>query len=1155
MADNLLNNALREVSYAIAPLQQVDSPDRVTRLMAELGYELPGAQNFAALPAQLIGKVAAMAAAVVDLVDAETDDERIEAVGRIISDVTDVASKLGDLSEQLGAPANFLANAPIGELPRRILDYLLSKYLELNHSGPYSFLLLLGITDEIPLPADAAHFQPAFTLRKINWERLPDYFSRPGTLAETIYHWESGFDDALFLNRLERVLRGFVLPGGIYHPNPASRGLLGNNTEIRIPIFTAGDSPEMYSQFGLLIAGAVASGGKKKGLALMPYLSGGAEMAFNLNENFVVEFESTFDLSNAIALIVRPDSGLEIATNAFNAPAEVGEGSIRLTLRKRAGEEELILFGDPGGSRFSLKGFETAIFALKRQGNNDLGFEFGISEAKIVIGTGESDGFLQTVLSGISLEVTFSLGIGITLAGGVYFRGGVALEIPVPAHIALGPIEIQGLLLGIRPADGKFPLSAGATIKLDLGPFQAVVENMGLTFTLSFPDGGGNLGPAQFDLGFKPPTGIGLSLDAGVVRGGGYILFDPENEQYAGALELSILDTIQVTAIAVITTRFPDGTKGFSLLLIVAVTFSPGISLSMGFFLSGLGGMIGINRTLNAEALREGVRNGAVDNIMFPENVIQNITRIISDIRTIFPPKQDQFMLGFMLRITWGVPSLVIIDFGLIVEFANPVRIAILGVLKIVLPTEEAAILRIQVNFVGIIDFDKGELSFDASLFGSRILTFTLEGDMAVRLNWGAEKMFLLSVGGFHPAFKPPAGLTNMRRLGLVILPDNPRLACTTYFAVTSNTVQFGAKVELRAEVAGFSVEGMLGFDVLFQFSPFKFIAHIYASVAIKAGGATLFSIRLDFQLEGPTPWIASGTGSISILFFEISVSFRIQWGEERQEALPDIQVLPRLLDALQQDRNWQVEIPSNRFDLVSLRELKLPEGIILLQSFGSLSIRQNILPLDLDITRFGDNNPQDIKRASLAAVRIENTDVVADAVQDSFAPANFKTMSDDDKLKSPSYAPQNSGIRVRETDEIRANYALNRRVEYEVHTSDYDDEAGTPLVLFKPLRLGKMTYRADWFGKMALGGAVGKSALSQENKVKRSAATSPQAEKVDTAPQFAIMNAETMTAFAHAEFSGGDKAQADEVLTAILSANPNLKGKLRVAEAYQMAL
>jgi hypothetical protein len=589
------------------------------------------------------------------------------------------------------------------------------------------------------------------------------------------------------------------------------------------------------------------------------------------------------------------------------------------------------------------------------------------------------------------------------------------------------------------------------------------------------------------------------------------------------------------------------------LLLIVAVTFSPGISLSMGFFLSGLGGLIGINRTINVEALREGVRNGAVDNIMFPENVIQNITRIISDIRTVFPPKQDQFMLGFMLRITWGVPSLVIIDFGLIVEFASPVRIAILGVLKIVLPTDDAAIIRIQVNFVGIIDFEKGELSFDASLFGSRILTFTLEGDMAVRLNWGAEKLFLLSVGGFHPSFRPPAGLTNMKRLGLVVLPDNPRLALTTYFAVTSNTVQFGAKIEFRVSAAGFSVEGMLGFDVLFQFSPFKFIAHIYASVALKAGGATLFSIRLDFTLEGPTPWIAAGTGSLSILFFEIEVSFRVQWGEERADALPDIQVLPRLLEALSQDRNWIAEIPANRFDLVSLREMELPDGFILLQSFGSLTVRQNILPLDLDINRFGDNNPQDIKRASLPTVRIGGADAAADAVQDSFAPANFKTMSDDDKLKSPSYAPQNSGVRVRETDAIAANYALNRMVQYEVHTSDYDDEAGEIFELFKPLHLSGVGFRADWFGKMAVGGAIGKSALSQENKAKRLSG-SPQAVKVEQAAQYAIVDTETMTAYAPAAFAG-DRAQADDVLKGILNADPSLKSKLKVAEAYQLAL
>src|SRR5690606_25825152 len=136
-----------------------------------------------------------------------------------------------------------------------------------------------------------------------------------------------------------------------------------------------------------------------------------------------------------------------------------------------------------------------------------------------------------------------------------------------------------------------------------------------------------------------------------------------------------------------------------------------------------------------------------------------------------------------------------------------------LGVLKIVLPTEEAAVLRLQVNFLGIIDFTNGYLSFDASIVNSRILTFTLEGDMALRLNWGRNKGFLMSVGGFHPSFQPPAELNvpHLKRLSLTIFSGNPLLRLTTYFTITSNTVQCGAKLELKFEVAAFSVEGYLG--------------------------------------------------------------------------------------------------------------------------------------------------------------------------------------------------------------------------------------------------------------------------------------------------------------------------------------------------------
>ena len=125
----------------------------------------------------------------------------------------------------------------------------------------------------------------------------------------------------------------------------------------------------------------------------------------------------------------------------------------------------------------------------------------------------------------------------------MYFGGSGGLEISLPTHITLGPIEIVAATLAVGSSDGVIPIELGATIKGDLGPLKAVVENIGLRATLTFPPNrDGNLGPANLALGFKPPNGVGLSIDAGVVKGGGYLFFDPDKGEYAGALELTIAD-------------------------------------------------------------------------------------------------------------------------------------------------------------------------------------------------------------------------------------------------------------------------------------------------------------------------------------------------------------------------------------------------------------------------------------------------------------------------------------------------------------------------------------------------------------------------------------------------------------------------------------
>ena len=109
---------------------------------------------------------------------------------------------------------------------------------------------------------------------------------------------------------------------------------------------------------------------------------------------------------------------------------------------------------------------------------------------------------------------------------------------------------------------------------------------------------------------------------------------------------------------------------------------------------------------------------------------------------------------------------------------------------------------------------------------------------MALRIGWGAQKIFVISVGGFHPAFhEVPSDLSGMKRMTIALLSgQNPRLTAQTYFAITSNTVQSGARVELYAAAGGFNIYGFLGYDLLVQFLPLHFVADIEAGLALREG-------------------------------------------------------------------------------------------------------------------------------------------------------------------------------------------------------------------------------------------------------------------------------------------------------------------------------
>ncbi len=262
-------------------------------------------------------------------------------------------------------------------------------------------------------------------------------------------------------------------------------------------------------------------------------------------------------------------------------------------------------------------------------------------------------------------------------------------------------------------------LELSATITGLLGPLAAAVERMGVTLDLTFTEGAGSrFGPIDASLAFKPPNGVGLSIDIGVIKGGGYLYIDVAKGEYAGALELVFSGFLSLSAIGIISTRMPDGTEGFSLLIVVTAEFGVPLQLGFGFTLIGVGGLLGLNRTADVEQLALGVRDGSIESVMFPTDVIANAPQIISDMRRFFPAEEDTFLIGLMAKLGWGTPTLVSASLGIVIE-VPPGNIVILGILKVALPDEDAALLVLQVNFIGAYEVDKERIWFFASLYES----------------------------------------------------------------------------------------------------------------------------------------------------------------------------------------------------------------------------------------------------------------------------------------------------------------------------------------------------------------------------------------------------------------------------------------------------
>jgi hypothetical protein len=559
---------------------------------------------------------------------------------------------------------------------------------------------------------------------------------------------------------------------------------------------------------------------------------------------------------------------------------------------------------------------------------------------------------------------------------------------------------------------------------------------------------------ANLDVGFKPPSGIGLSVEAqGVLTGGGFLFHDEAQQLYAGAMQLSLHEQITLKAFGLIATRMPDGSRGYSLaIFITAEDFRP-IPLGMGFTLQGIGGMVAVHRTFDENALREGLKNDTLSALLFPRDPVGNAAATIRALATAFPPQRGSYLLGLLARLGWFTPTLIRMDLALILQFGVRERLLVLGRISSLLPSPDNDLVRLNLDAMGVLDFDQGTASVDGVLVDSRLVhKFALTGAMAMRARWssGPGSGFVLAVGGFNPRFAPPAGVPQLARIAIALSSgNNPRLTCEAYFAITSNTVQFGARAQLYAAAYGFSVQGDVGYDVLLQIAPLHFIADFHASVQLKHGSSNLFSVSLSGALEGPRPLRVSGKASFSIFWCDFSVRFdkTLIDGEPPPPPL-GVDVLAALKSALSNAQSWNTQLPPDRTHGVALRTLT-PGPALVLDPLGRLAVKQQVVPLNggRDIDLYGGAPVIGPRRFQLAATLNGQPLQTTETLRDQFAPAQLFSMSDDEKIAAPSFEQMDAGL-VFGSDAVSfdATQLIAAPLEYEAIVIDTPLPPGAPL-------------------------------------------------------------------------------------------------------------
>jgi hypothetical protein len=216
----------------------------------------------------------------------------------------------------------------------------------------------------------------------------------------------------------------------------------------------------------------------------------------------------------------------------------------------------------------------------------------------------------------------------------------------------------------------------------------------------------------------------------------------------------------------------------------------------------------------------------------------------------------------------------------------------------------------------------------------------------------------------------------------------------------------------------------------------------------------------------------------------------------------------------------------------VSVHDPNLAGGAIVIQPFAVLAVSQKVAPLGIPLEKFGNKKPDhDLFELTTPLTGAEEA-------REEFAIANFKKLSDSDKLSAKSFERMRSGLRFSTGDAAETGARVVIEVDYElsyVHRS-------IGLTVFA----GLVKLVGIMFSTLAGGSAPSKNAFSKSKTGAIKPATIHVADAgflVVTTSSLSVVG--TSVAMTMAEAT----AQHD----ALVAADPTLAGTLQVVASHEL--